>query len=210
MPAQTLEEWIETFYLPKLRALKPTSDEGLRQHLEDSIVTIELMLKTWRNPSARLFDRIAQQVREMDPEQIRAELEKLQAAKDTAKRPIRRNVQTKNRAPLMTWSRRWKAAAKRHRTERSPGVTLLCRVVTRQQEKLRATERRIARLEGPDAATLGRVYSNSDAWLKIAGISDAETLQRLLNGNLDVAVILEHEFERRFPLEHATWDREHT
>jgi hypothetical protein len=85
MPAQTLEEWIETFYLPKLRALKPTSDEGLRQHLENSIGVIELMLKTWRNPSARLFDRIAQQVREMDPEQIRAELEKLQAAKDTAK-----------------------------------------------------------------------------------------------------------------------------
>jgi hypothetical protein len=110
----------------------------------------------------------------------------------------------------MTWSRRWKAAAKRHRTERSPGVDLLLRVVTRQQQKLRAAERRIARLEGPDAAALGRVYSNSDAWLKIAGISDAETLQRLLNGNLDVAVILEHEFERRFPLEYATWDREHT
>lgn len=109
---------------------------------------------------------------------------------------------------MMTWVRRWKTTAKQlRRMQRAPAFDVLVRAYRRKQERIDRLEARVAELEGPDVATLGRVYSNTDAWLKVAGVADATTFERLLDGNLDVAVVLELEFERRFPREHELWWR---
>jgi hypothetical protein len=60
-----------------------------------------------------------------------------------------------------------------------------------------------------DGDGLLRALSNGDVWLRIAGIADAALLARLMNGLLNTMVVFEHEFERRFPREHAAWLKEH-
>jgi hypothetical protein len=71
--------------------------------------------------------------------------------------------------------------------------------------RIERQEARIAHLEGPDGEAFGRVLNNVDVWLRIAGVADADELRRFLDGTLGIMVILEHEFERRFPAEHAAW-----
>lgn len=48
-----------------------------------------------------------------------------------------------------------------------------------------------------------------DKWLRLAGILSAEQLESLLDGQLNAMIIIDHEFERRFPKEHAIWTAKH-
>lgn len=50
-----------------------------------------------------------------------------------------------------------------------------------------------------------RVSSNSDLFVKIACLATAEELERFLDSSLNICMILEFEFERRFPKEHLLW-----
>lgn len=109
----------------------------------------------------------------------------------------------------MTWAQRWKAIAKQHRRADAPAMSILLGAYRRKTQRMEKLEARVAELEGPTAAVMGRVYSRTDAWLKIAGLADAETFERLLDGHMNVAVIFEHEFERRFPQAHANWMKKH-
>jgi len=56
---------------------------------------------------------------------------------------------------------------------------------------------------------LMRAISGPDKWLRLAGIMDADQLERLLDGQLNVMIIFDHEFQRRFPNEHAAWVAKH-
>ena len=109
----------------------------------------------------------------------------------------------------MTWAERWKASAKEHRREDSPAFRILLNAYRRKYERHEKAKERIAQLEGPDGAAYGRVLSNVDVWLRICGVATEADLRRFIDGHLNIGVILDHEFQRRFPEAHRAWCKEH-
>lgn len=57
----------------------------------------------------------------------------------------------------------------------------------------------------PDPKVFQRVLSNTDFWCRLACIASAKELEKFMDGTIGVMVILEHEFERRFPKEYKIW-----
>ncbi len=53
-----------------------------------------------------------------------------------------------------------------------------------------------------------RVLSSTDLWLRITGVITTDEFKRILNGQLNVMIIFEVEFKRRFPVEYAIWLKE--
>lgn len=53
----------------------------------------------------------------------------------------------------------------------------------------------------PNADTL-------DYWLRIAGTASAEELRRLLDGVINIGIVMTAEFERRFPVEYARYEQD--
>lgn len=49
--------------------------------------------------------------------------------------------------------------------------------------------------------------SRVDVLIRIACIATADQLAGMLDGAMNAMIVLEHEFERRFPKEHAEWER---
>lgn len=56
-----------------------------------------------------------------------------------------------------------------------------------------------------DVPALIGAISHVDRWLRMAGVTDATELASLLDGMMNAMIIVDHEFERRFPTEYAAW-----
>lgn len=52
------------------------------------------------------------------------------------------------------------------------------------------------------------VASNTDAWLRLAGVLTEEELLRAVEGAMNVYVVMEHEFARRFPEAYARYEKQ--
>ena len=103
-----------------------------------------------------------------------------------------------------TWAVRWKCAAKDARVRARSFARIAVRQTRLRVDAGRCLDEHIAAMP-LDYEAVDRVTSNLDAWLRLAGIIDAEMFARLLDGHLNIMVVLEHEFDRRFPNECAAW-----
>lgn len=59
-----------------------------------------------------------------------------------------------------------------------------------------------------DKEAFFRVSSNADAWLRLAGVMTEAELEQALRGAVNVYIVLEHEFQRRFPEAYARYEAE--
>lgn len=58
-----------------------------------------------------------------------------------------------------------------------------------------------------DGVLRDRTVPVLDRWLRLAGILTAGQFVRFLDASMNLMIVLEHEFERRFPAECAAWRR---
>lgn len=102
----------------------------------------------------------------------------------------------------------WKAAAKDlRRSLRAPSFRVVFRAYSRKSGRYDRLRQRMDQPKDPTPETFLKATSNVDAWLRMAGLSSEAELEQLLMGNLNAHVVLEHEFERRFPSAHNRWLR---
>jgi hypothetical protein len=58
-------------------------------------------------------------------------------------------------------------------------------------------------------AILALATSPLDGWMRITGILTPDQFRTMLESGLNLMVLLEAEFERRFPAECAAWQAQH-